>query len=305
MIKQIPGGVYPTMITPFTADNKIDYNAVEQLIEWYTGKVDGIFAVCQSSEMFFLSFEERLELMRFIREKAPKDITVIASGHVAESLDDQIEEAKAFIDTGIDSYVFISNRFAKADESDDVFLQNVDYVVNRIPKIGLGIYECPYPYKRLMKPETLKVLASGGQFTFLKDTCCDDAVIKEKLKAVEGTPMKIFNANSATLLKTLRDGAAGFSGVMANFHPEIYQWLCRNFDKDPEKAEIVQNFLGFASLTERQIYPVNAKYHLGLEGLDITTVTRSKDYHMTKGERYEIEQLHASTKTFKSLVGIE
>lgn len=305
MIKQIPGGVYPTMITPFTADNKIDYNAVEQLINWYSGKVDGIFAVCQSSEMFFLDFNERLELMRFIREKAPKDLTVVASGHTADSLDDQIEEAKAFIDTGVDSYVFISNRFAKADESDDVFLQNVDYVVNRIPKIALGIYECPYPYKRLLTPETLKTLAQGGQFTFLKDTCCDDEVIKEKIKAVEGTPMKIFNANSASLLKTLRDGASGFSGVMANFHPEIYYWLCKNFDKDPEKAEIVQSFLGFASLTERQIYPVNAKYYLSLEGLDMTTVTRSKDYFMTKSEQYEIQQLHAFTGTFKSFIGIK
>ena len=30
------------------------------------------------------------------------------------------EEAKAFIETGIDAYVFISNRFAKQDESDEV-----------------------------------------------------------------------------------------------------------------------------------------------------------------------------------------
>ena len=35
MIKNIPNGVYPTMITPYTTDNKIDYNAVEQLLYWY------------------------------------------------------------------------------------------------------------------------------------------------------------------------------------------------------------------------------------------------------------------------------
>ena len=32
MIKSIPNGVYPTMTTPYTTDNKIDYNAVEQLL---------------------------------------------------------------------------------------------------------------------------------------------------------------------------------------------------------------------------------------------------------------------------------
>lgn len=70
--------------------------------------------------------------------------------------------------------------------------------------------------------------------------------------------LKIFNANSASLLETLKMGCAGFSGVMANFHPEIYSWLCKNFEKEPEKAKKVQAFLGFASLAECQLYPVNA-----------------------------------------------
>lgn len=305
MVKQIPSGVYPTMITPFTSDNKIDYNAVEQLLAWYDGKVDGVFAVCQSSEMFCLSFDERLELMRFVRAHAPKGMAVVASGHTAEKLDDQIEEAKRFIDTGVDSYVFISNRFASPDDSDDVFLENVDYVVSRIPEIALGIYECPVPYRRLLSPETLGALARGGRFTFLKDTCCDADVIRQKIAAVDGTPLKIFNANSASLLLTLRDGAAGFSGVMANFHPEIYYWLCHHFAEDAEKADRVQDFLGFASLSDRQIYPPNAKYYLSLEGLDMTTVTRTKPYAMTKGEMLEMQQLRGLTRTFKKTMGID
>ena len=53
MKKTIAGGVWPVMITPFTEDKKIDYDAVLRIIEWYDKNgVDGIFAVCQSSEMF-------------------------------------------------------------------------------------------------------------------------------------------------------------------------------------------------------------------------------------------------------------
>ena len=81
MKNAIPNGVYPTMITPFTKDNKIDYAAVEALINWYAEKkVDGIFAICQSSEIFFLSFEERLELLHFVMRHTPKNISVVASG---------------------------------------------------------------------------------------------------------------------------------------------------------------------------------------------------------------------------------
>lgn len=307
MKKTIPDGVYPTMVTPFTEDNKIDYNAVEALIGWYAEKgVDGIFAICQSSEIFFLSFEERLELLRFVMKHTPKNISVVASGHVADDLSQQIEEAKAFVQEGIDAYVFISNRFAGEDESDSIFLKNMEKAVGEIGDISFGIYECPYPYKRIMTPSVLKELASTGRFTFLKDTCCDPQMINEKLSAVEGMGLKIYNANSASLLETLKMGCAGFSGVMANFHPEIYSWLCKNYDKEPEKAKQVQDFLGFASLAECQMYPVNAKYYLSLEGVPMGYACRSKDASgFTLSRRMEIEQMRDITIAFKESMGIE
>ena len=306
MIKSIPNGVYPTMITPYTADNKIDYNAVEQLIDWYVKKgVDGIFAICQSSEIFFLSFEERLELLKFIVERAPKNISIVASGHTADDIGTQIEEAKAFVDVGIDGYVFISNRLAKQDEDDSVFLRNVDTFMEEIKDIAFGIYECPYPYKRLMTPETLGELARTGRFTFLKDTCCNPAMIQAKLDAVKGTGLKIYNANSATLLETLRMGCAGFSGVMANFHPELYAWLCKNFEKEPEKAEMVQDVVGFFSVAECQIYPVNAKYYQNLEGNKMEYISRARDASEFKRNRQlEIDQMYNLTQEFKKIYNI-
>ncbi len=108
MIKTIPDGVYPTMITPFTDDNKVDYNGVLGILDFYQKNgVDGIFAICQSSEIFFLSFEERLELLKFIMKNKPEGMSVVASGHTADDLDTQIYEANAFINEGIDAYVFI------------------------------------------------------------------------------------------------------------------------------------------------------------------------------------------------------
>ncbi len=306
MIKDIPNGVYPTMITPYTADNKIDYNAVEKLINWYDEKgVAGIFAICQSSEIFFLSFEERLELLKFIVKNAPSNMTIVASGHTADDLETQIKEANAFVDVGIDGYVFISNRFANANEDDSVFMKNIEHVVNNIPEIGLGIYECPYPYKRLMTPAVLKELSQTGKFRFLKDTSCNLDEIQAKLDAVKGTDFKIYNANSATFLESMKIGCAGFSGVMANFHPEFYVWLCENFEKDPEKAQKIQDIVGFFSVAECQMYPVNAKYYQSLEGNTMEYISRSRDAGEFKRNRQlEIEQMFNLTQDYKKLYNI-
>ena len=300
----IANGVWPTMITPYTEDNKIDYEAVLKIIEWYDKQgVTGIFAVCQSSEMFFLTKEERLELAKFVVDNTPKHIGVIASGHVAQSKEDQIEEAKAIIDTGISSYVFISNQFAAQGESDDVVRANIEYLIDRIPGDSFGIYECPYPYKRLVTPENLKWCADTGRFTFLKDTCCDTVQLQAKVDAVKGTDLKIFNANSATILESLKMGCAGFSGVMANFHSDLYAWLCANYEKEPKKAQLIQDFVGAASVIECQCYPVNAKYHMNLEGVKMGISSRSRNMaELTSSRKMEVEELYRLTKFFRETV---
>lgn len=306
MIKTIPDGVYPTMLTPFTEDNKIDYDNVLKLLQFYSEKgCVGVFAICQSSEIFCLSFEERLELLKFIMKNKPADLTVVASGHTADDIDTQIYEANAFIETGIDAYVFIANRFAKQDESDDVFLANFEKAVKGLPEIGFGVYECPYPYKRLMTPETIKKCCQVGNLRFIKDTCCRIGEIEAKLKTAEGTGLKIYNANGATLLESLKAGCAGYSGVMANFHPELYSWLCANYKTEPEKAEKLFNFLSMVSTIELQQYPVNAKYHLQKLGFDVTAKCRVRDCGtFTESNKKEIDAMYKTELFVKELMGI-
>ncbi|MCR5150500.1 MAG: dihydrodipicolinate synthase family protein [Clostridiales bacterium] len=306
MLKQIKNGVYPTMVTPYTPDNKIDFNAVEKILNYYSDcDCDGVFAICQSSEIFFLSFEERLELLKFIVDHLPKGMNIVASGHTADDIDRQIYEANAFIDCGIDAYVFIANRFAKENEGKDVFLKNYYKMVSSIPEISLGVYECPHPYKRLMTPDVLAECAKDGRMQFLKDTCGRIGDIKAKLDSVKDYNLKIFNANAATLLESLRLGCAGYSGVMANFHPEIYSWLCKNFDKQPEIADKVGAFLGFASLAECQCYPVNAKYHMALRGLGTGIFSRARDCKaFSESNRKEINEMLLVEDEIKKLYNI-
>jgi Dihydrodipicolinate synthase/N-acetylneuraminate lyase len=47
-------GVWPVMLTPFDDNREIDWESLKKLIDWYIrAGVDGLFANCQSSEMFF------------------------------------------------------------------------------------------------------------------------------------------------------------------------------------------------------------------------------------------------------------
>jgi 4-hydroxy-tetrahydrodipicolinate synthase len=292
----IPDGVWPTMITPYTEADCVDYSALERLIEWYHQKdVDGLFAVCGSSEMFCLSLEERVKIAEFVKSRSR--IPVIASGHVSASPEDQVEEILAIADTGVDAVVLVTNRLVSPNGSDDVWRGNVETLLNRIPNLPLGFYECPAPYKRLISPELMKWCASTGRFFFFKDTSCDLSQIRKKWDAAKGSPMKLYNANAATLYESLQLGIAGYCGVMANFHPELYRWGIDNL-KSADTRELF-DFLSVASLIERQCYPINAKMFIQLDGVDIRLFSRVIDESVfSAAERLEVEQLYRLTRIY-------
>lgn len=297
----IVDGVWPTMITPFDESGNIDWKALESLIDWYIDKgAAGLFAVCQSSEMFYLSLKERIALAHACVRMADGRVPVIASGHTAESIDDQIEEMKAMADTGVASVVLITNRFARHSESDDIFKKNMARFLSKMPQdIPLGFYECPYPYKRVLSIDLMRFAVTTGRFGFLKDTSCSMDSIRGKLRVASGTGIKLFNANSSTLLQSLKAGASGYSGVMANFHPDLYARLCNIWAHEIAVAEEIQDFLGLASVIENQLYPINAMYWLALEGLPIRLNSRRCDPHaFSESMRREVEQFRRTSLAF-------
>lgn len=273
-----PGGVWPVMLTPFTEEGKVDEKGLVELVDWYIENgVSGLFAACQSSEIFELTLEERLQIVDITVKAAKGRVPVVASGIIADDVEEQAKEINAVWALGVDAVILLTNRLAKEEESDAVWIANYEKLESLIGEdIKLGAYECPRPYKRLLTTEVIHKIVEKNRFYFLKDTCCDAAEIKRRLALVEGSNLKLYNANATTALESLKDGAAGYSGIMANFHPELYVWLCNNIEK--KTANDVQEVLTMASLIERQLYPVNAKYHLKeIEKLAVTTKSRVQD----------------------------
>ena len=280
-------GVYPTMITPYR-DGKIDGNAVRELVRFYwKSGCDGIFAACQSSEISYLSVDERVSLVRLVvntaRELADNDksrppMMIVASGHVSDELSAQAEELNRIAAEGPDALILISNRFDIANTTDKAWISDAGKLISKLPPdLPLGIYECPKPYKRLLSDEMLRWCASDGRFYFIKDTCCDADLIAHRLDICRGSHLEIFNANAQTLLPTLKAGCAGYCGVMANFHPELYVRLY-NIDWSGKEASLLQDYLGLAATAESLTYPCCAKDYLNrYRKIPMEIMSRSAD----------------------------
>jgi 4-hydroxy-tetrahydrodipicolinate synthase len=257
-------GVIPVMITPFLESGEIDYAGLERLIEWYIAKgSDALFAVCQSSEMQFLSIEERAALGKFVVKQAAGRIPVVVSGHISDDPYSQLEELTIAAETGADGVVLVTNHLDPKNRGTATFKGNLRWLLDRLPKdMPLGLYECPAPYRRLLSDDELRFCIDSERFIMLKDVSCDLETVKRRVALSAGTPFAILNANAAIAFDAMKAGSKGFNGVFTNFHPDLYKWLYTSGIQHPELADDVATFLVLAALSEAFGYPVLAKmYH--------------------------------------------
>lgn len=305
--------IFTTMITPYDKNGEIDYETARKYVDFYfENGLDGIFAVCQSSEIFYLSLEERVKLNHLVYTRAKelektsgKTFTVVSSGHISDTLEDQIKELNAIWESGTDALILITNRLDINNEGDDIWIENCKKLLAALPEdIRLGLYECPYPYKRLVTPGILDFCLSTGKFYYMKDTCCDAAIIKERCEQLSGSPFKLLNANCQTLLQSMRDGANGYCGIMCNFHSRLYAWLGENFTEEPEKADLIQSFIGTFGFTEAGLpYPLTAKYHMNLCGIPTENIARNRrSEELTDYARDCIKQMKYATDYIEKML---
>lgn len=255
-------GIVPVMLTPFEADGGVDYGSLERLTEWYIARgADALFAVCQSSEMQFLSLAERVEMARFVAGIAGGRVPVVASGHISTALDDQKAELAAIADTEVDGIVLVTNRLDPEQKGTATFRASLKALLAALPSdLPLGLYECPAPYRRLLSDDELKACIDTGRFALLKDVSCDLAIVKRRIALAAGSGLAVINANAAIARDAMRAGSRGFCGVNTNIHPDLYAWLYRS--ADTPLAEELTQFLVMAGLFEAFGYPAIAKlYH--------------------------------------------
>lgn len=299
------GGNWPVMITPFNNDKSIDWNSFDRLTDWYIKSgAKGLFAVCQSSEMQFLSDDERVALADRLVQRVGDQLPIIATGTLSYDVDQQAEMIKRLYATGIDAVICLTNYLATEQESDQVWLDNCQHLLAKTDDIPLGLYECPLPYKRLLTEATTQVLADSGRFYWYKETSEDASKVLAKTHLSAASNLQIYNAHSGSLLETLRGGCAGFTGISANFYPALFSWLCDNYQQESQQVDQLNEFLAKSEPTVCHKYPCSAKQYLYQLGVIDTPVARVAQYTFDSAEQEVLRVLHKNVDEWMNVLGL-
>ena len=286
----------PVMLTPFRENGAIDFDGLTSLTELYIqAGAKGLFANCQSSEMFDLSDEERLLIVKHTLKVADGRVPVVAVGNFGTTIGKQADFVHKVYDTGVRAVIIVTSLIAEENESNEVFDERIFELLHLTGKIPLGFYECPQPYKRLLSAEQLRKFVATGRIIYHKDTCLDIEMVKDKLKVTDGIDtFGLYDAYAVNAVASLQAGAAGLSCIQGNFFPELIVWLCDHFNDMNANGSVnkVQEFLTSHMEVIHYAYPVVAKYYLQKRGINISTFSRTNTETFTSEIKDKVDCLY-------------
>ncbi|MEJ6981430.1 dihydrodipicolinate synthase family protein [Pedobacter sp. P351] len=292
-------GFIPVMLTPFKDNGSIDFDTLTRLTEVYLkAGAKGLFANCLSSEMFELSGEERIDIIKHVITVAGGSVPVVATGTFGGSIQEQADFVNKVNDTGTAAVILLNGLLAEEQESDEVFNDRVFQLLDLTPNVPLGFYECPVPYKRLLSPKQLESFVATGRVIYHKDTSLDIDQIKEKLALTKGREFGLYDAYMGHAVQSLKAGSAGLSCIQGNYFPELIVWLCDNYNKAELQTEVdmVQLFLIENMDVMHNVYPIVSKYFLQKRGLNISTFTRRNVGEFTSVIKSQVDDLYVNYK---------
>ena len=264
-------GAWPTMVTPFDENLKIDLGAYRAMIAWYLEQpIGGLYANCLSSEMFQLTPQERLLLTREAVQAAAGQVPVVSTGNLGGTIEEHIEHCQQIADTGVQAVMLVGPEFLNTDDELERYYLRLASQVDA----PLGLYECPSPRPFHLSVELVGRLAQTGRFVAYKETSCDLDKIKAHLAATAETPLAVLQANTPYMLEAVRLGSPGSMTIAAIWLPDLVAEVIQKAQAGDPQVERLHAHLCALKLAQRSVHPLGSKYLLGKRGVPLAAYGR-------------------------------
>ncbi|MGO1181671.1 MAG: 4-hydroxy-tetrahydrodipicolinate synthase [Micrococcaceae bacterium] len=210
-------GVLTALVTPFAADESIDYPALGRVIDRsIDGNVDGVVVGGSTGEFASLSTAERLELVERTIDHTAGRVPVIAQTG-AMTTREAIQHSQAAQSAGADVLMLVTPYYEPLSLD-----ENVDYLRRVASSVELPImlYNIPAATGINLPPETIRSLAEEFEhIRYIKDSSADWAQALQLIH-YHGDVIKTFIGWDSYLYSALAEGATGVLAGAGNVIPE-------------------------------------------------------------------------------------
>lgn len=225
MKKIIFKGCGTAIITPFTKDDKVDFEAFGKLIEYQIAeKVDAIIVCGTTGEASTMTLEERKETIKFAVQKVNKRIPVIA-GTGANCTKSAIEMTKYVESIGVDGALVVTPYYNKTTQAGLVAHYTAIAKETNLPII---LYSVPSRTGVNILPSTCLELSKIPNIVAIKEASGNLSQIAE-IANLCGDDLNIYSGNDDQITPILSVGGIGVISVLSNVAPNYAHNITENF----------------------------------------------------------------------------
>ena len=211
-------GSIVAIITPFNDDLSINYNKLEELLEWHISEgTDGIVILGTTGEASTLSKQEKLDVFKFTVQTVNNRIPVIAgtgSNNTLEALAFSREVEKL----GVDGLLIVTPYYNKANN--EGFIRHFETIANNV-NTPIILYNVPSRTGCSLPVSVVKHLSAHNNIVGIKEASADLSYLAQIMATVP-KEFLVFSGNDDIVLPVLSLGATGVISVAANVIPKAF-----------------------------------------------------------------------------------
>ncbi len=221
-----PGGVSPALVTPFTRDDKIDEEALRNLLRFVLPHIDGVVPCGTTGEFVNMSHAERRQVLEICIDEVGNEVPVIA-GTGAASTREAIHLARHAQEAGAAACLVVTPYFLHP--SDKGIYQHF-YEVAKAVDLPIMMYNIPQTVDAYIPRQVLEDLSEIDNIVGLKDSSGDLSYTMEVLEMTQGR-LDVLVGHDEVVLPALAGGCCGIILASAQVFPEIWQEVLRKMQE--------------------------------------------------------------------------
>ncbi|MED3724848.1 4-hydroxy-tetrahydrodipicolinate synthase [Priestia filamentosa] len=262
-----PFGMIPALPTPFREDNTIDFEGLEQNLNYVIeGGVQCVLISGSAGEYSLMNMEERKSLIKFVCEKAQGRVSIMA-GTSCHRTEDTIELSRYAAESGVDYALVLPPYYMKTSKQG---VYEYYKTVAERSNIGIVIYHYPEGTNVELSPEQIYELSQIDGVVGVKNTADQLHTCKLIELTKDNKNFSVLTGYEQLILPTLAVGGAGAVGLAMNLVPKEYVKLYDSFvsgNNLEEAIQLNQSLTQLIDLLEEELPPGAVKAGLDMIGL--------------------------------------
>ncbi|MGN0299660.1 MAG: 4-hydroxy-tetrahydrodipicolinate synthase [Lachnospiraceae bacterium] len=260
-------GAAVAIVTPFTADNKVNYEQLGKLIDFQIENGTDAIVICGTTgESATLSHEEHDECIRFTVEYTAGRVPVIA-GTGSNSTAEAIRLSTHAEQSGADALLLVTPYYNKATQNG--LIAHYTAIANSV-KIPIILYNVPSRTGCNLLPETVVKLAKAvPNIVAIKEASGNISQIAKLASLAEGC-IDIYSGNDDQIVPIMSLGGKGVISVLSNVAPRLTHNIAAEYlaGNTAKSLELQLKSISLCNALFCEVNPIPVKAAMNMMGLN-------------------------------------